>query len=127
MIVQSRSRYATTPQTPLKVERTFNVNYENPCVETSLVWIEASTLPDKNYGNKWNIEESFSVLPFEITTSGITPASAVSLCGNLVYTAEFQDKTDTVNVIGSADQPLAYEALAFTILNADVGYFNLTR
>jgi hypothetical protein len=39
VIVQSRSPYATATKTPLKVEKTFQVNYLNPCINSSLVSI----------------------------------------------------------------------------------------
>ena len=72
------------------MEKTFQVNYLNPCITPSVVSIQASTLPNKNYGNKYDIAESFSVSAFTVVGSGVTPASAINLCGELTYSAKFE-------------------------------------
>ena len=79
-------------------------------------------LPNKDYGNKYDIAETFSVSAFTVVTTGVTPPSAVSLCGDLTYTPKFDGA-----VIDNDDQPLAYNSLSYTIQNSGTAFFNTTK
>ena len=109
----SKSKY-TTVNTPLTKENDFDVSFSNPCVDSAYVTISAPTIDAMSYPVFRTPGEDNQHPEFTYTAS----PRAHQLCGEFTYVAK---NDDTSAVIGTSDEPLAYNPTTrtFTAYSTD--------